>query len=320
MSGWLRRYRRLLGLVIVSLVLHVLVIGTAWRQPHPVDLPDPDRARLAVRLQAAPTPPAPMPPPQAPPAPARRAPDRAPRPAAIPLPVPVQPAPAVTAAVPVRTPVVAMPLQLPGRYRVRMPPAATLDYALVRADGTQAPARIAWTTNGRSYALAADGVTGPLASTGGIGDNGLEPGESHMRLANGGEVTATFAPEAIVVGGRSYLNGQGSQDPASLLLQLVGMGLAAPDQLSDIVSIYVATAEGPEVMQFEVTGEEALATPLGVLDTRHLRQLGSAGQACLEVWLAPAQQWLPVQLRLTAADGTVTTQTVTRIGDAGKPD
>jgi hypothetical protein len=326
-NGRRGRHGRLVALILVSLGLHVLVIGTVGRLPRP-DRPDVTAAApLALRLQPAPAPAgkpidtaAPARPPKPPATPrGAPAPTGAPAPVAFSPPAPaavVEPVPAATSG-PVRSAIVAVPLQMPGRYRVRMPPSATLDYALTRADGTQVPAQIAWTTDGKTYAMMVDGVTGPVTSRGSIGDTGVAPDESRMRLANGGEIAAAFTPDALVIGGHAYPNGIGSQDPASLLLQLTGMGLAAPEQLADVVMVYVATAEGPDVLQLEVEGDEELATPLGTIATRRLRQLVGAGQARLEVWLAPERRWLPVQLRMTAADGTVTTQTITRIGDAG---
>ena len=76
--------------------------------------------------------------------------------------------------------------------------------------------------------MGVDGVTGPLSSTGSVGDTGVAPEQARMPGADGGTVVATFSGDGIAIGGRAYPNGLGSQDPASLLLQLVGMGMAAP--------------------------------------------------------------------------------------------
>lgn len=309
----MKRYRRLLALGALSLLLHVLVIKAIG--PTVVAQRDAPAAPLALRLQAPPTP---VPPAEAP-APAVPVTAAAPvRPAAAPaavrapVPAPAPPAPALAPVTPLDN-VVALEASTPSRYRVRMPPSAKLDYVLTRHDGVQAPVQIAWQTNGNTYTVAADGVTGPVSSAGTIGDTGIAPVQGRMRLANGGDITATFDADSIVIGASTYANGIGSQDPASLLLQLVGMGLAAPDQVVGELAINVATAEGPVVMRFDVTENEDLPTPLGVFGTRHLTQLAGPGQARLEVWLAPERGWLPVQLRVTAANGTVTTQAISRM-------
>ena len=319
------KHVRLLALGALSLALHVLIIKAIG--PTMVAAPAPPAAPLALRLQPPPTP-APIADPPAPPAPlaatapaiaaatvAAPAATPAAPPAAPPAAAPAAatpPAPALAPVTPLDT-AIALTSGRPTRYRVRMPASSTLDYVLTRHDGAQRPVQIAWKTDGNRYTVAADGVTGPLSSDGVIGDTGIAPTQGHMRLANGGDITATFGADGIAIGPATYANAPGSQDPASLLLQLVGMGLAEPDQMAGALALNVASAEGPVVMRFAVTEDEALATPLGVFATRHLTELAGPGQARLEVWLAPARGWLPVQLRLTAADGTVTTQAVTRM-------
>lgn len=306
------KHSRLLALGALSLLVHVLVIKAI--APTVVAQREAPAAPLALRLQAppAPVPPQKVPaPPVAPPA-VPAVPAAAPAAVRAPVPEPAPPAPAMAPVTPLDN-VVALEASRPTRYRVRMPPSSTLDYVLTRHDGVQAPVQIAWQTNGNTYTVAADGVTGPVSSTGSIGDTGIAPAQGRMALANGGVITATFDADGIAIGASIYANGIGSQDQASLLLQLVGMGLAAPDQVVGELAINVATAEGPVVMRFDVTENEDVTTPLGVFGTRHLTQLGGPGQARLEIWLAPERGWLPVQLRMTAADGTVTTQAVTRM-------
>ncbi len=312
------KHARLLGLGALSLLLHALVIKAIG--PTVMAQREAPAAPLALRLTAAPAP--------APPA-------AAPAPAKVPVAVPaVVAAPPAPAAVPAAVPAVAAPpappapaaphitpldnvvslsAGMPTRYRVKMPASSTLDYVLTRHDGATAPVQIAWKTEGNAYTVTADGVTGAVSSAGSMGDTGIAPAQGRMRLANGGAITATFDAAGIAIGANTYANRIGSQDEASLLLQLVGMGLAAPDQVAGELAINVATAEGPVVMRFDVTENEDVATPLGVFSTRHLAQLAGPGQARLEVWLAPEKGWLPVQLRVTAADGTVTTQAITRM-------
>jgi hypothetical protein len=319
-----RRYGRLIALGILSLLLHLAIIGSIGRQVQTPALPETPPKPLALRLQAAP------PPPQRPPVtmgPAPAAPPRRPQSSVMadaPAAADALAAPAAQAAPTLARASVAPDATLdgtddeaqaqpPGRYRFATPRSTTLDYTLTHNGGAPAPVQIVWQTDGNRYSLAVDGVTGPLASVGAIGDVGVGPAQASMR-GPGGPVNATFASNAIVIDGQRHENSLGSQDPASMLMQLTGMGLARPAQLSGTVAIYVATPDGPVIMQFRVIEDEELATPLGNFSTRHLVQRVAAGQPRLEVWLAPERDWLPVQLRLTASDGTSSTQAITRIG------
>ena len=100
-----------------------------------------------------------------------------------------------------------------------------------------------------------------------------------------------------------------------MLMRLTGIGLGGARQFAHGVNLQVAGAGGIATVLFEQVGEaeETLPTPLGPLAALHLRQQAAPGQDRLEVWLAPQRGWLPVQLRLSRADGSVLTQTVTAI-------
>lgn len=317
----MKRYRRLLALVALSLLLHVLVIGIAARRamPHAGVILDAPPAPLALRLQKAQeavpraerVAAAPVPAPARAPIPGTR--PTAPPPA--PAPVEARPAlPAVLArdAVPMlQEPGANALVQMPGRYRVSIPPSATLTYELARPGEAPAPATLHWTTDGNTYTVEARGVTGNLSAAGRVGDAGVSPDTA----SDNGAVATTFDVDNIVIDGRTYPNNVGSQDRASLLLQLIGMGLAEPDQMRGVIEIYVAAAREPEIQKFQVLDDEDVATPLGTFPTRHLVQLVRMGEPRLEIWLAPRRGWLPVLLRVTGADGTVSTQVLTRAGD-----
>ncbi len=318
------RHGRLLALCGLSLLLHLLVI--AWLDTRiSAPLPRIGNAALAVRLAGL-APPAPA----APAAPAQLA-STAPatRPAAAAEPSPVAAANAPPAPAPVQASAEAVPapapaavaqpagggvaaVEMPSRYRVTVPPSATLRYALRGADGA-GEALLDWQTDGVNYRLALDGVTGAIDSEGSTDDAGIAPLRARYRLGAGSAAIA-FARErgAIVLEslGRSVQDTPGSQDGATLLMQLAGIGLADPDQLQDMVDIYVGRLDGAAVERFQVLGKETVDTPLGAMETLHLARTGAAR---LEVWLAPEQGWLPVQLRATAPDGSVRTQVVKEI-------
>jgi hypothetical protein len=77
--------------------------------------------------------------------------------------------------------------------------------------------------------------------------------------------------------------------------------------------VLVAGEAGTSIVRFQVLEAESVATPLGRIEAWHLAQRAAPGQARLEVWLAPGHAWLPVQLRLTGADGATATQTLSAI-------
>jgi hypothetical protein len=211
---------------------------------------------------------------------------------------------------------------MPGRYRVRLPPAALLTYSLTgTGHGTDAPdagtATIAWQTDGDRYRLRTAGVPGTLTSAGASGDAGIVPLEAVETDARGVTASTRFDAEGqriVFTGpGRSVPLNVGSQDRASVLMQLAGMGLAEPDQMHDVIEIFVGGAADAAVARFQVQGQEPVATGLGTTVSWHLVQLVRPGERRLELWLAPEHNWYPVQLRATDPDGSATTQVLQSI-------
>jgi len=224
----------------------------------------------------------------------------------------------------------APPVQMPGRYRVRMPETVQITYAQTRqpslaaagaGGGTAAAtperlpdAHIDWRSDGARYALQVDGVLGRLASQGGSGDAGVRP-ERASEEREGRPLVTEFVDGEVRfrARGTSVPDNTGIQDRASVLMQLAGIGLGGPEQLQGRIAVVVAGADEATIEYYEVLGLETLATPLGAVAAWHLAQSTAPGRARLEVWLAPECGWLPVQLRLTGADGAVTTQSASAI-------
>jgi hypothetical protein len=324
----LARHRRLVALGGLSLLLHVLAFALldALVAPPPAQVGTP----IALRLARAAAPAASLPPTAAAhseagtssassnaaaPAPAQ------PR-AQLPAMQPLLPASDKAARAPSSdaAPGIA-PLQMPGRYRVRLPPSATLAYTVTRTSpgrppAAGEPAQLIWELQGGSYRLRLDGVLGQLASEGGEDDAGLAPAQAQEAGPAGGvQLTRFNRTQGRIEHGvnASDALAEGSQDRASVLLQLAGIGLADPDQMQDTVDVVVAGSGGARIVRWQVLGREEIATPAGVLQTVHLAQLAPAGESRVEAWLAPAHGWLPVQLRVTQPDGSVANQLVTRI-------
>jgi hypothetical protein len=325
----LARHRRLVALGGLSLLLHLLAL--AWIDALVAPPPPRSGAPIALRLvhkQAAAQKTVAAQPTQAqaaPAAPLAHASGQA-RPALPPM-RPLLPAPASGAADPPAQAFAApgiAPLQMPGRYRVRPPPSSRLSYAVTRtvpggpavADET---AQLDWEYVDGAYRLRLDGVLGRLESEGGEDDAGIAPSQASEA---GAGLTRFNREQGRIEHGALAASeplSLGSQDRASVLMQLAGIGLAEPDQVQDTLEIVVAGAGGARIARWQVVGKEQLSTPAGLLATVRLAQLAPAGEARVEVWLAPQRSWLPVQLRVTLADGSVANQVLTQMETGAAP-
>lgn len=204
---------------------------------------------------------------------------------------------------------------------VQAPPDAVLSYAITHDVPGQpsVPAgagRLAWHVDDSGYRLSLRGVMGELESLGLMTDSGFGPIEARSRAGAQTTVTAfNWAASRVNFDGGSaeaVVTSDG-QDRASMLMRLTGMGLAGPAQLSGTIELLVAGANGVTVVRFQHAGEESIDSALGKLATVHLVQVTLSGRSRLDVWLAPSRSWYPVQLRLTAPDGSARTQTITSI-------
>lgn len=346
----LARHRRLLALGGLSLLLHLLALGWIGGRIEP-DARQAPGVAIALRLdRSAPThaaaPQAADPAPPASPAVPAAAQDQAmasetsgaPPPLPPPLPLhPLQPlAPAASdAAQAAHTPTLPAPAaappafgdprgaavrQMPGRYQVRMPPPARLTYAVTRTRPGRAPqagdeAQLVWEAGAGRYQLRVEGVLGLLESEGGGDDAGIAPVQASEHQDDGSDRITRFdrAAGRIAADGADDPLYLGSQDRASLLMQLAGMGLAAPEQMQGVIEVMVGGPDGAHAARFEVLGRERLATGAGSLATVRLAELAEPGRRRLELWLAPQRNWMPVQLRVTEPDGSVANQVVTSI-------
>ena len=319
------RYRRLLATCLASLLLHLLAI--AWidaRLAPPV--PTIGNPALSLRLvDAAPAAPARMP--QAPDLPAPEV--VTPQSPA----VPTVDAPDDAAPLPLSTPMVEpappdlggdiSPTRVPNTYRVKPPPSGRIDYTVTRSAPGGAPqdagsASMRWHSDGLRYTVEIDGVLGTLASEGQVDDAGIAP-ERALRAVGTGQAATTFDRASGAIAGPEGGADQlvpGSQDPASLLLQLSGIGLgdARQAKVNKELEFWVGGAGGSAgVERYRVLGPERIATGAGPLETVRLARISEAGAARLELWLAPRHAWMPVQLRVTGADGAVSTQTLASV-------
>lgn len=245
-------------------------------------------------------------------------------------PAPASPA-EPTAASPAASPAPA-PVPEPRRYKVELPPPAdiTLDVARIDADGTRwnGEARLSWNRTGSAYRIEVDaGIRVvfarvnllTLASEGTVGDEGFVP-ILMTEKRRGRAMTATHfnRKDGMLTFSASQARVAlvpGTQDKASLPLQLAAIGRGDPQQMSGNIDILVGEDRGANVFSFIVAGQEQIDTRLGRIATWHLVRPPKPGSyhSRLEVWLAPAHGWLPVQMRNVEASGAVTTQTASNI-------
>jgi hypothetical protein len=309
----LSRHRRLLALCGLSAALHLLVLQLAARHGAAKPAEKPGGAPLLVRLGPAVTagaagPAAPPAPPPSPPA-VRRAP-AARTPIVPPSPMPsadsIWPAPAPLAAqsAPDAASASSNVEGIRPHYQIKPPAATRLIYRISTGKGDGAPrgaAFLDWRPDGSTYSLEMNGVLGRRSSSGVVGDDGIMPG----RIAD---------PD-----GREAPDQAGALDAAAFWVWLASIGNGAAGQLRGGISADIADANGVHPLSFEVVGEEEVETGVGPLRAWHLAQYARPGETRVDAWLAPEQGWLPVQLRVTRADGSVTTQVLQRKEAAGAP-
>ena len=357
-AAYLFRRRRALALCAVSAGLHVAAlwwvgprIGAFGARPQTHDFVRPPLT-VQARLLAAPSPAAPRLPPPPPQRQRVPAPEQAGAAEALfdvqstaadeaggfaPAvlagsagPQPVQPVQPVQFAKPAEAGEAA-PAPPSRRYRVDMPPSAsiTLDVARTDADGTtwSGEAVMAWQLDGDRYRMRVEaGVRLLVArinlvvleSEGRLGDSGFAPATlSEKRRGRAptttrfserdGQITFSAAPPVALL--------PGAQDKATLPLQLAAIARASSNQIEGGIDVLVGEDRDASLYRFVVLGQELLDTRLGKLQTWRLSRSPRAGahSARLDIWLAPGHGWYPVQIRNIEASGAVTTQTANKI-------
>lgn len=298
------RWRRVVALGAASALLHYALIG--WGTLHLAAPGALEPAMVVAELHAAP----------------------APQPAATPAPAGAPEAGAANSLAPVQLPSPPRATTTALRYKVSLPPPAELFFDVERIDAGGAPqagqAFIDWAHGGGRYRLTvhtevAGSAAQELVSEGAAGAAGIVPRTlSAQRGAKAGTATHFDVRRGRVT--FSAAEGSvpmlaGTQDKASLPLQLAAIARAGARQLDADIAILVGEEKDADVMRFAVVGQEQLETRIGKLATWHLSQRPEAGtyKARLDIWLAPGHEWYPVQLRSTEANRAVTTRTISKI-------
>ncbi|NHZ61217.1 DUF3108 domain-containing protein [Massilia genomosp. 1] len=217
-------------------------------------------------------------------------------------------------------------------FKVSLPPSADLNFDVARTDrdgGTWSGlSTISWKHAAGAYKLSMEASVSVLvarvnlvllSSEGTVGPNGIVP-RSATEKRRGKTQTATHfgGPDGKITfsaSERSYPMVPGAQDKGSFLMQLAAIGRADSAQLASGVELFVGEEKDANPFAFVLVGQEDINTPMGRMATWHVARPPRPGayNSRLDIWLAPAHNWYPVQIRNTESNGSVTTQTIRKI-------
>ena len=208
----------------------------------------------------------------------------------------------------------------PPRYRVSLPPSATLTYEVrytTRGSITSGTSTVAWRNAADGYAIRGEvskfGFTlSAFRSEGGIDDAGIAPILYAEKNARRAETNTHFLRDArqmisFSAATDSVALQPGAQDRASIPWQLAGIArgqraLLVPGTVLDVL---VAGVRDAERWQIDVIGEETVDLDTGAARLWHLVRAPRSGShdKRIDIWLAPDRQWYPVKLRYTEQNG-----------------
>jgi hypothetical protein len=177
----------------------------------------------------------------------------------------------------------------------------------------RADSKLHWRHDGNEYEAKLE-LSGPLlpsrtqSSSGRITPEGLAPlrfsdkarseEAAHFEREQGKVSFSSNRPDAALM--------SGAQDRLSVLLQLGAMIAAAPAKLGPgaTIAIQTASTRDAETWQFTIEQHEQLQLPGGTVNAVKLvRNPRKEFDQKIELWLAPAMDYVPVRLRLTQPNG-----------------
>jgi hypothetical protein len=200
------------------------------------------------------------------------------------------------------------------------PPSTRLNYTLAgnyRGE-LHGNARVQWVRMGSRYQVHLDVAVGPsfapllsrnMTSDGELGDQGLIPRRydeaTKLPFQSPRRVTMQFTPEAVTLGNGSTRPAlPGVQDTASQFVQMTWLFTTQPELLrvGNSITIPLALPRRVDRWTYDVLAEQKLRTPVGEIDTFHLKprraEARPRGELSAEVWFAPSLQYLPVRIRI----------------------
>jgi hypothetical protein len=200
------------------------------------------------------------------------------------------------------------------------PPSTRLSYTLAgnyRGE-VHGQARVQWVRLGSRYQVHLDVTIGPsfaplierrMTSDGDLGESGLAPRRydeaTRLPFQSPRRAALSFTPQQVTLANGSVRDvAPGVQDTASQFVQLTWLFTTQPHRLrvGESVDFPLALPRRVDRWFYDVVGQEQLPSPLGALDTFHLkpRRAGDRPRSELsaEVWIAPTLQYLPVRIRI----------------------
>lgn len=211
-----------------------------------------------------------------------------------------------------------------------LPPSADLSYKLdARKKGISltGSALVSWRAGDAKYSVSSSARASILGkildnrSEGVIDGFGLAPLQFREKRFRKDETTARFDRNARSLtfndpAERYALTG-GEQDRASIQWQLAAIARGAPDKFvpGSEWKFFVAGRRDAQVWTFKVVKRENIRTGIGILPAVHMVKAPPADskEQRLDIWFAPGQEWYPVKLRFSDADGEIVEQTLNDI-------
>lgn len=208
---------------------------------------------------------------------------------------------------------------------VNIPPSVDLSYAVstqyngLNVNGNSS---IQWKAGKQSYTLQTEtriGLLGKImeaTSSGQIGPKGLMPEkyvEKRLRKASMATIFNRVEGNVAYPSGNTAKMKDMEQDRASVVWQLVSVARANPDRftMNSNWTFNVAGSSKTQAWVFKVVKSGELSTPMGLIQTVQLTRTDKGQQT--SVWLAPENNWYPVQILLIEKNGTQIKQTIKKI-------
>jgi hypothetical protein len=200
------------------------------------------------------------------------------------------------------------------------PPSTRLTYTLVgnyRGE-IHGNARVQWVRVGPRYQVHMDVSLGPsfaplmarnMTSDGELSEAGLVPRRydeaTKLPFQSPRRAGMQFTPETVTLANGSTREAMaGMQDTASQFVQMTWLFTTQPELLrvGNSISLPLALPRRLDRWTYDVLAEQRLATPVGELDTFHVKPRRAddrpRGELSAEIWFAPSLQYLPVRIRI----------------------